>query len=109
MAGREHARLLAAGRGRAGRRHRGRSGGCGGDRRRRRRGPRVEADVASDSDARGLVDAALDTFGRVDIVINNAGILRSYGVGETTDAMWDEVLGVNLRGAFMVTPPPGRR
>jgi len=63
----------------------------------------VPADVANEGDARGLVDAAIDAFGRVDVLINNAGILRSDEVGETSDAVWDEVLGVNLRGAFAVT------
>ncbi|MFI5053474.1 MAG: SDR family NAD(P)-dependent oxidoreductase, partial [Acidimicrobiia bacterium] len=39
---------------------------------------------------------------RVDIAVSNAGILRSADVADTTDALWDEVIGVNLRGAFMV-------
>ncbi|MFI5040747.1 MAG: SDR family NAD(P)-dependent oxidoreductase [Acidimicrobiales bacterium] len=50
-----------------------------------------------------LIDAAVDAFGHVDVVVNNAGILRSHDVVETTDEVWDEVLGVNLRGAFLVT------
>ncbi len=63
----------------------------------------VRADVAVAADAQALADAALDTFGRVDIVVNNAGILRSADMAESTDALWEEVLGVNLRGAFLVT------
>jgi NAD(P)-dependent dehydrogenase (short-subunit alcohol dehydrogenase family) len=36
-------------------------------------------------------------------VVNNAGILRSHDLADTSDAVWDEVLGVNLRGSFLVT------
>ena len=63
----------------------------------------VRADVAVATDAQALVNAALDAFGRVDIVVNNAGILRSADMAESTDALWEEILGVNLRGAFLVT------
>ena len=63
----------------------------------------VTSDVASGAEAHALVNASLDTFGRVDIVVNNAGVLRSHEIAETTDEVWDEVLGVNVRGAFLVT------
>jgi NAD(P)-dependent dehydrogenase (short-subunit alcohol dehydrogenase family) len=63
----------------------------------------VRADVTVAADARALVDAALGAFGRVDVVVNNAGILRAADVTDSTDALWEEVLGVNLRGAFLVT------
>lgn len=63
----------------------------------------VPADISTAAGASAVVDAALDAFGRVDVVVNNAGILRSAGVAETTDDVWDAVLGVNLRGAFLVT------
>jgi 3-hydroxyacyl-CoA dehydrogenase/3a,7a,12a-trihydroxy-5b-cholest-24-enoyl-CoA hydratase len=50
-----------------------------------------------------LVQAALDNFGRVDIVINNAGILRDRSLVRMSDMDWDLVHRVHLRGAFMVT------
>jgi len=50
-----------------------------------------------------LVDAALDNFGRVDIVVNNAGILRDKSFIRTSDTDWDLVHRVHLRGAFSVT------
>lgn len=59
-------------------------------------------DVASSDGADSAVGAALDTFGRLDVLIGNAGILRSADLTDTTDALWDEVVGVNLRGAFLV-------
>jgi NAD(P)-dependent dehydrogenase (short-subunit alcohol dehydrogenase family) len=46
---------------------------------------------------------AIDTYGRVDIVVNNAGILRSSNFQDMTEQLWDEVLGVNLRGSYLVT------
>jgi NAD(P)-dependent dehydrogenase (short-subunit alcohol dehydrogenase family) len=53
--------------------------------------------------AQALIDAAVDAFSHVDVVVNNAGILRSHDVVDTSDEVWDEVVGVNLRGAFLVT------
>jgi len=53
--------------------------------------------------AKAVVQAALDAFGRLDIVVNNAGILRSRDFHEMTEELWDEVLDVNLRGSFLVT------
>ena len=63
----------------------------------------VSADVATRSGADALIAAARSTFGRVDVVVNNAGVLRSADAADTTDALWDEVMAVNLRGAFLVT------
>ena len=59
-----------------------------------------EADVAEPGAAAAVVQSALATFGRIDAVIANAGVLRSAELADTDDALWDEVLGVNLRGAF---------
>jgi NAD(P)-dependent dehydrogenase (short-subunit alcohol dehydrogenase family) len=50
-----------------------------------------------------MVQTALDAFGRVDIVINNAGILRDKSFSNMTDELWDSVLDVHLRGAMCVT------
>ena len=50
-----------------------------------------------------LVNTALENFGRIDIVINNAGILRDKSFARTSDADWDLVHKVHLRGAFAVT------
>jgi 3-oxoacyl-[acyl-carrier protein] reductase len=60
----------------------------------------VQADVASAADAERMVQGALDSFGRVDILFNNAGVGVRKLLHEMTDAEWDFVLGVNLKGVF---------
>ncbi|MGH9035158.1 MAG: SDR family NAD(P)-dependent oxidoreductase, partial [Acidimicrobiia bacterium] len=59
--------------------------------------------VASKEGGEAMVQTALDAFGRVDIVINNAGILRDKSFSNMTDELWDPVLDVHLRGAMCVT------
>lgn len=61
----------------------------------------IEADVASDRDAQKIVDQSLSTFGRIDILHNNAGISLAAPVTETSAEDWDRVFGVNLKGAFL--------
>ena len=51
----------------------------------------------------GIIKTAIDAFGRVDIVINNAGILRDKSFHNMDEAMIDAVLAVHLKGAFNVT------
>jgi NAD(P)-dependent dehydrogenase (short-subunit alcohol dehydrogenase family) len=55
-----------------------------------------------------IVQAALDAFGTVDIVVNNAGFARNATFSEMTIADFDAVLDVHLRGAFFVTQPAWR-
>jgi glucose 1-dehydrogenase len=62
----------------------------------------VEADVADPASVARLVSTTLERFGRADVVVSNAGIWRGSPFLETTDAEWDEVLGVNLKGTFLV-------
>jgi 3-oxoacyl-[acyl-carrier protein] reductase len=49
------------------------------------------------------VDTARRIFGRLDVVVNCAGILRGSRLEETSEKDWNEVLRVNLTGAFLVT------
>ncbi|MEX0801693.1 MAG: SDR family oxidoreductase [Dehalococcoidia bacterium] len=55
-----------------------------------------------------IVQSALDAFGKVDIVINNAGILRDRAFHNQTEEDWEKVLAVHLKGAFCVTQPAFR-
>ena len=59
--------------------------------------------VASPEGADAMVKTALDAFGRVDIVVNNAGILRDKSFQNTTQDLWDSVIAVHLTGTFNVT------
>ncbi|WP_106399671.1 SDR family oxidoreductase [Actinocorallia populi] len=59
--------------------------------------------VATEEGAASIVQTAIDTFGRVDILINNAGILRDKSFKNMTVAEWDAVIAVHLRGAYLVT------
>ncbi|KAK3491779.1 3-hydroxyacyl-CoA dehydrogenase [Neurospora crassa] len=56
---------------------------------------------AEDGDA--VVKAAIDAFGRVDIVVNNAGILRDKAFHNMDDSLWDPVMNVHARGTYKVT------
>jgi NAD(P)-dependent dehydrogenase (short-subunit alcohol dehydrogenase family) len=61
--------------------------------------------VATPEGGAAVVQTAIDAFGRVDIVVNNAGILRDKSFSNMTSELLDPVLDVHLRGAFHVTQP----
>jgi len=52
-----------------------------------------------------ILETALDQFGRVDVLVNNAGILRDKSFANTTEDLWDPVLAVHLKGTYCVTRP----
>lgn len=60
-------------------------------------------DTATTEAASQLVTTALEHFGRLDAVVNNAGLLRDRTVAKMTDDEWDEVVRANLRGHFVVS------
>ncbi len=59
--------------------------------------------VTNDDDAKGMVTTAVETFGRLDILINNAGILRDKSFKNISDDEWDIVIDVHLRGTYLCT------
>jgi len=61
--------------------------------------------VATPEGGQAIVQTAIDTYGRVDIVINNAGILRDKAFHNMTPDLLNPVLDVHLKGAFYVTQP----
>lgn len=61
------------------------------------------ADVSDFDAAEGLVAFAVDTFGRLDAVVNNAGIVRDRMFANATADEWDAVMAVNLKGHFTVS------
>jgi NAD(P)-dependent dehydrogenase (short-subunit alcohol dehydrogenase family) len=64
--------------------------------------------VASRAGGEAIVRAAVDAFGRVDVVINNAGHLRNAPFEEIDDGILDSIVDVHLKGAFYVTQPAYR-
>jgi 3-oxoacyl-(acyl-carrier-protein) reductase len=63
----------------------------------------VEADVSSRADAELLVETAISDFGRIDVLVNNAGITRDRTLLKMSDKEWHDVLNTNLNGVFYVT------
>lgn len=68
-------------------------------------GGKAVAAVCSAEDGEGIVKAALDAFGGVHILVANAGILRDKSFTAMTEAEWDAVIAVHLRGTFRVRSP----
>jgi NAD(P)-dependent dehydrogenase (short-subunit alcohol dehydrogenase family) len=58
------------------------------------------ADVTNWDQAKELIDQAISTFGKLDVLINNAGILRDRMLVSMSEADWDSVINVHLKGAF---------
>ncbi len=65
-----------------------------------RRSLSFEADVADFAKAQRVVQRIISIWGRLDILINNAGIHQNEMIWTMNEAQWDEVLGVNLKGTF---------
>jgi glucose 1-dehydrogenase len=63
----------------------------------------VDADVSNVRDLQALVDAAVAKFGRIDIMVNNAGVETRTSVLNTTEDQYDKVLDINLKSAFFGT------
>jgi NAD(P)-dependent dehydrogenase (short-subunit alcohol dehydrogenase family) len=63
----------------------------------------IAIDATSDEAPKAIVEHAIDTFGRLDIVVNNAGSFNFGPVHSTTDEMLDEVLAISLRAPFRLT------
>jgi len=68
-----------------------------------RRGAYIVADMAQRTDVRRLGEQALATFGRVDILINNAGTNKPQAIDEITDETWDTVMEINLNSIMTLS------
>ena len=69
----------------------------------------VQADVSTAEGCKTLFDAAVSAFGRVDVLVNNAGITRDNLILRMTEADFDAVLNANLKGAFLCCKEAARR
>ena len=67
-----------------------------------RRSLSLPGDVSSPVEVRSLVQRLTESWGGVDVLINNAGIVHSGNLQDTLDEDWERVMGVNLRGTFLV-------
>jgi SDR family mycofactocin-dependent oxidoreductase len=68
----------------------------------------VEADVSEESEVEAAVEAAIDEFGHVDILANNAGIESIAEATELDEQMWDELLDTNLKGVWLCSKHVGQ-
>lgn len=68
----------------------------------------LDADVSDSTQVRGMVARVLDTWGRIDALVCNAGICPFYDFLDMPEAVWDRVLAVNLKGVFLVSQSVAR-
>jgi 3-oxoacyl-[acyl-carrier protein] reductase len=61
----------------------------------------VAADVSSSTDVRRLVDETMARYGRVDVLVNDAGVMVAKSLFDTTEDDWDQTIDVNLKGAYL--------
>jgi glucose 1-dehydrogenase len=69
----------------------------------------VKADVSKVAELQALIDAAVKNFGRLDIMVNNAGVETRTSVLDTTEDQYDKVLAINLKSAFFGTQLAARQ
>ncbi|MEK7770023.1 MAG: glucose 1-dehydrogenase [candidate division NC10 bacterium] len=69
----------------------------------------IKADVTRDEDVEGMVEEPYRLWGRLDVLFNNAGVIRLQPMLEVTREEWDRVMDVNLRAVFFVLQAAARR
>lgn len=69
----------------------------------------VKADIGRSGEAARLIDQAIEAFGRIDVVINNAAHVADAPALDMTEDQWDRVIDVNLKGAFLVAQAAARQ
>ena len=63
----------------------------------------VTLDVVNEGHWKEAVEAAVQRFGKLDVLVNNAGIFKLANVEETSSELWDEIMGINAKGVFLGT------
>jgi 3-oxoacyl-[acyl-carrier protein] reductase len=61
----------------------------------------MQADVSKSLDVRKTVRTVLEHFGRIDVLVNNAGVWKRGVIGRMTERQWDETMDINLKGTFL--------
>jgi meso-butanediol dehydrogenase/(S,S)-butanediol dehydrogenase/diacetyl reductase len=72
-------------------------------------GVAVHADVTRAADIRRMIDEPYERWGRLDVLFNNAGVIRVQSMLDVTEAEWDRVMTVNLKAVFFVLQATARR
>jgi 2-deoxy-D-gluconate 3-dehydrogenase len=67
-----------------------------------------QTDITDEASVGRMVEATVETFGRVDVLVNNSGIVASTPLVEQSAAEWDQVVATNLRGTYLATRAVGR-
>ncbi|XID95866.1 SDR family NAD(P)-dependent oxidoreductase [Paenibacillaceae bacterium WGS1546] len=68
----------------------------------------IQADITDESKLDEMVDRAMETFGRIDVLVNNAGIGARIAIEEMSTADWQRMMDVNLNSVFLVSKAVGR-
>ena len=63
----------------------------------------VRADVSNSEDVKAMMDQTIETFGKIDFLVNNAGITRDNLLMRMKEDEWDDVMNINLKGVFVCT------
>jgi len=63
----------------------------------------IKADVRKSDEVKKMVDETIEKFGKIDVLINNAGFYRDSTVWKMSEEIWDEVIDINLKGTFNCT------
>lgn len=69
----------------------------------------IQADVSRSNDVHRMIQETLDAFGKIDVLVNNAGILIPGLMEELSEEDWDRVIDVNLKGIFLCCQAVGRQ
>ena len=73
-----------------------------------RRAMALQGDVRHVTEVEAMVELVVGAWGQLDVVVNNAGVVRRGGLLDVTMQVWDEVVDVNLKGAFLVSQAAAR-
>ncbi|WP_424821332.1 SDR family oxidoreductase [Salinisphaera sp.] len=68
----------------------------------------IQADVTDSGEVQAAVNRALDEYGRIDVLVNNAGVVALDWAEDLSEADWDLTLNVNLKGVFLMCQSVGR-
>lgn len=60
----------------------------------------LQTDITKEEDCKRLIQTAVDSYGTIDVLVNNAGIFPRSDLETTTEELWDQVMAVNVKGAF---------